>query len=100
MNLALAGRKAQRTIMIPEQLDIELKKLAAELKLDKSDLYEAGAVLVLAIREEGRIPAELARRARQLSPRAADILATVVLGSRNNGRVGDRGNKDQTYSSG
>jgi len=79
MNSALAGRKAQRTIMIPEPLDIELKKLAAELKLDKSDLYEAGAVLVLAIRKEGRIPAELARRVKQLSPKAAGTITKIII---------------------
>jgi len=58
------GKRVQRSIQVLESLDIELKKKAAELKIDKSDLYELGARLVLAVLELGYLPdncAELAR---------------------------------------
>lgn len=77
----MAGVSSQvvsRTVRVPESIDIELKKLAADLKLDKSELYEAGAVLVLAVRLEKRVPAELAKRVRQLSPKAAEVLVKIV----------------------
>jgi hypothetical protein len=45
-----------RSIYVPPDLDIELKKLAAEKGTDKSSLYRIGAKLLLAIIEYGAIP--------------------------------------------
>ena len=45
-----------RSIYVPQDLDKELKKVAAEKGTDKSSLYRVGAELLIAIMEYGSIP--------------------------------------------
>lgn len=68
----------QRSILVPEDLDIELKKLAAELRVDKTDLYELGAWVIKAIIEEGRIPDELGFILAKRNPTVLDRLSKIL----------------------
>ena len=45
-----------RSIYVPEELDKELKKIAAEKGTDKSSLYRIGSEILLAIIDYGDIP--------------------------------------------
>jgi hypothetical protein len=67
-----------RNVRVPERLDIELKKLAAEARLDKSDLYELGARIVLALASEGRLPLDLANILKRRDPKALETIGKVI----------------------
>ena len=56
MKYSISNPKILRSIYIPYNIDIELKKQAAEKGTDKSKLYKIGAEIVLALIEYGAIP--------------------------------------------
>lgn len=68
-----------RTVRLPEDLDVEVKVLAAKARIDKSDVYELGAVVILTIARQGKAPAELLRA---LPPRHRELLSKIVLAAR------------------
>ena len=72
--------RAQRTVFVPLSLDIELKKKAAELQVDKSDLYELGARILLAILEAKHIPEELESIIEKRDPEALKLIKKWIRG--------------------
>ena len=72
------GRVVSRTVRLPEDLDIELKILAARAKLDKSELYELGARVVLAILKSGFVPDGLGYVLQERDSEALERLQQLV----------------------
>ena len=72
------ARIVTRSVRIPEKLDVALKVLSSQARLDKSDLYQAGAVLVLAIARMGRAPSELLSIARVYDPKTVKIISRLI----------------------
>ena len=74
----MSRKIVSRTVRIPEGLDVSLKVIAARGGLDKSDLYELGAVIVLMIAEKGLPCPELGFRLQHYNPRAMQILNKIL----------------------
>ena len=71
-------RAVSRSVRVPAELDRALKLVAGAAGVDKSDLYRAGAALVLAIIKYGKAPGDVLALARVYDPEAPSVIARLL----------------------
>ncbi len=72
------ARVVSRSVRVPEELDRLLKLAAGAAGMDKSDLYRAGAAIVLAIVKHGKAPGDVLALARAYDPETPNIIAKLL----------------------
>jgi hypothetical protein len=71
------GRRAVG-VYVDELVDKMIEHLSIDAEITKSDLYELGARIVLALAGEGRLPLDLANILKRRDPKAIETIGKVI----------------------